>query len=134
MSAAVAAPTRRPPRARACDGGRLRGDRDQVVRRKGRGNGLKRPRMGARPVVALVHLYQRLRVGRPARCRYIPSCSQYAAEALEERGVVVGLALSAVRLCRCHPWGGHGYDPVPASRRASRRMNIDADGDARTEG
>lgn len=47
------------------------------------------------------------------RCRYIPTCSQYAIEALRLHGTVKGVYLSTRRLCRCHPWGGYGYDPVP---------------------
>jgi putative membrane protein insertion efficiency factor len=48
-------------------------------------------------------------------CRFTPTCSQYAIEALREHGALRGLCLAARRLARCHPWGGHGYDPVPAS-------------------
>lgn len=47
-------------------------------------------------------------------CRYQPSCSAYAAEALAAHGAARGLWLSLTRLARCRPWGGHGYDPVPA--------------------
>lgn len=46
-------------------------------------------------------------------CRYLPSCSEYAVEALHAHGAVRGSWLALTRLCRCHPWGGHGYDPVP---------------------
>ncbi len=49
----------------------------------------------------------------PPTCRYSPSCSQYAIEALERHGAIKGGWLAAKRLLRCHPWGGHGYDPVP---------------------
>ncbi|MGD9793389.1 MAG: membrane protein insertion efficiency factor YidD [Acidimicrobiia bacterium] len=72
----------------------------------------------ARPLTGAVRLYQKAREGKPSPCRFVPSCSQYALEAFEERGALVGTALSVRRLCRCHPWGGHGYDPVPHQKRA----------------
>ena len=46
-------------------------------------------------------------------CRYLPSCSDYAAEAIRTHGLLQGAALAACRLGRCHPFGGSGYDPVP---------------------
>jgi len=48
-----------------------------------------------------------------SNCRFVPSCSDYAQEAIQKRGAVVGLILSAKRLGRCHPWCAGGYDPVP---------------------
>ena len=49
----------------------------------------------------------------PPSCRYYPSCSHYAAEAVARHGPWRGALLAARRLLRCHPWGGSGYDPVP---------------------
>lgn len=49
----------------------------------------------------------------PSSCRYVPTCSQYAIEAIRKHGAVRGLWLAVRRILRCHPWGGHGYDPVP---------------------
>jgi putative membrane protein insertion efficiency factor len=46
-------------------------------------------------------------------CRYSPSCADYASDALRTHGAVRGVWLSALRLSRCRPWGGHGFDPVP---------------------
>ncbi len=49
----------------------------------------------------------------PKGCRYSPSCSQYSIDAITKYGAAKGSLLSAKRVCSCHPWGGHGYDPVP---------------------
>jgi putative membrane protein insertion efficiency factor len=49
------------------------------------------------------------------RCRYVPSCSEYAQQALALHGPFKGLWLAIKRISRCHPWGGHGIDPVPGS-------------------
>lgn len=50
-------------------------------------------------------------------CRFAPTCSEYAAEALIKHGPVRGAGLAAVRLCRCQPWGGSGWDPVPEPKK-----------------
>jgi putative membrane protein insertion efficiency factor len=49
----------------------------------------------------------------PASCRHIPTCSNYAIEALKTHGIFIGTYLSVKRILRCHPWGTHGFDPVP---------------------
>jgi putative membrane protein insertion efficiency factor len=51
----------------------------------------------------------------PDACRYWPTCSEYAEEACLRHGSLKGLALALGRILRCHPWGGHGVDPVPHS-------------------
>lgn len=69
------------------------------------------------PVGRVLHLgvraYQRLRAGRMSPCRFDPTCSTYALEALERHGAARGSWLTIRRIGRCHPWGGMGYDPVP---------------------
>ncbi|MGH9124708.1 MAG: membrane protein insertion efficiency factor YidD [Acidimicrobiales bacterium] len=67
----------------------------------------------ARGLLGLIRLYQLARRGRLSPCRYVPSCSQYAAIAIERHGAGRGTWLAIRRLSRCHPWGGFGADPVP---------------------
>jgi putative membrane protein insertion efficiency factor len=56
---------------------------------------------------------QILLFGPTAGCRFTPSCSQYAMDAVHTRGAIAGGWLATKRICRCHPWGGGGHDPVP---------------------
>ena len=68
----------------------------------------------SRPLLAVIAAYQRwLRPMLPPRCRFAPSCSAYAAEAIERHGAVSGGWLAIRRLARCHPFHAGGYDPVP---------------------
>lgn len=70
--------------------------------------------MVARFLILLVNGYQRaLSPWLPAACRYTPTCSQYAKDALRKYGALKGGWFAVRRIMRCHPWGGHGYDPVP---------------------
>ena len=67
------------------------------------------------PFVALIKVYKYSvspLLGE-SKCRYQPSCSTYAIEALQKHGLFKGSYLAAKRILSCHPWGGHGYDPVP---------------------
>jgi uncharacterized protein len=77
--------------------------------------------LASRPAEALVRGYQALFAGRPSPCRYRPSCSTYALDALRRYGLVRGGYLAARRIGRCHPWGDHGHDPVPATFSLRRR-------------
>ena len=73
--------------------------------------------MLARILIGAVRVYQlAISSWTPSSCRFMPSCSAYAIEALERHGALRGAWLTLRRLGRCHPWGGHGYDPVPAER------------------
>lgn len=70
----------------------------------------------ARVLHRLVRLYQSAASGRPSPCRYVPTCSMYALDALEKHGAWYGSWLTLRRLVRCHPWGDHGWDPVPQGK------------------
>ena len=66
------------------------------------------------PFVLLIKVYQLLISPiLPSTCRYNPTCSHYALEALQKHGLLKGAWLSIKRISSCHPWGGSGHDPVP---------------------
>ena len=72
-----------------------------------------------RLLLGLIWVYQStLGPTLPPACRYEPSCSHYAYEAIERHGALRGAWLAARRVVRCQPWGGSGYDPVPGTVRA----------------
>jgi uncharacterized protein len=71
------------------------------------------PTRTARVVVALIRVYQAARVGHVSPCRFTPTCSHYAVEAVERHGARRGLRLTMRRLGRCRPGGPFGLDPVP---------------------
>ncbi len=75
-------------------------------------------RVLTKPLIWLVRFY-RLAISRwlGGNCRFEPTCSTYAIEALQSHGALRGSWLAAKRIGRCHPWGGSGYDPVPGGNR-----------------
>ena len=79
----------------------------------------KRPGIAARALTGLVKAYQAIRFGRPSPCRFVPSCSTYAVEAIEAHGAGRGAWLAVRRVVRCNPWGGQGFDPVPTPRKSN---------------
>ena len=70
----------------------------------------------------MVTWYQYLAAGRPPVCRYVPSCSNYALDALERHGAIRGSWLVVRRLIRCNPWGGRGWDPAPPAPTVGREV------------
>ena len=89
--------------------GEQQGHNEPVVRRGPR-------RRVAGWLIWAIRGYQLARSGRPTGCRFLPTCSEFAIEAIDRHGAFRGSALAARRLLRCTPWGGHGIDPVPDRR------------------
>ena len=78
----------------------------------------------ALPFIWIVRFYQvAISPYTPATCRYTPTCSHYAIEALQKHGILRGGWLSLKRIFSCHPWGGRGYDPVPENNRHQKHKN-----------
>lgn len=69
------------------------------------------PRRAAHLLIRAYQLTFSAFLGR--QCRYLPTCSDYADEAIARHGLWAGAFMATARLCRCHPWGGSGFDPVP---------------------
>ena len=66
------------------------------------------------PLILMIRLYQLFispLLGQ--NCRYLPTCSEYSVKSLKEHGLLSGSILSIKRISKCHPWGSHGFDPVP---------------------
>jgi uncharacterized protein len=73
----------------------------------------ERPSLLARLVLGLLALYRATAVLRTPRCRFLPTCSSYAVEAVRRHGALRGTLLAVRRVGRCHPWNPGGFDPVP---------------------
>ncbi len=63
-------------------------------------------------LIFLIGIYKKYSLTTPKRCRFYPTCSSYALEAIQKYGVLRGSSMSAYRLLRCNPWNPGGYDPV----------------------
>ena len=94
----------------------------------GAGARLSPPARAARTIaIAPLLLYRHvISPGLPRRCKYEPSCSRYALEAIREYGVLRGVVLAAWRVLRCNPWSDGGYDPVGAQRVFKRAQGASA--------
>ena len=81
-------------------------------------------------IIALIRAYQRLLSPRGSgnRCKYYPSCSEYAAQAIGEFGILRGLVLGGHRLLRCNPWSHGGFDPVDHQRLFKPRISAPSAG------
>ncbi len=75
-------------------------------------------RIAGLPFIFLVRIYQWIISPIfPQTCRYTPTCSAYTIEAIREWGPIKGMYLGFKRIASCHPWGGHGHDPVPKRKK-----------------
>lgn len=82
-------------------------------------------KIGIAPFIFLVKLYQYLISPLlPKSCRFKPTCSSYAIEALQVHGLWKGIGLTARRISKCHPWGETGYDPVPPKNAAEHNKSV----------
>lgn len=70
-----------------------------------------------RILIFLIRIYQNIPGTWHMKCRYFPTCSNYAIEAIETYGCCHGIVLAGKRILRCHPKGGYGYDPVPSKEK-----------------
>ncbi|MGH8980202.1 MAG: membrane protein insertion efficiency factor YidD [Acidimicrobiales bacterium] len=84
--------------------------------------------LAARAALVLLRGYQGARAGAVSPCRFFPSCSAYAAEAVERHGAARGLWLAATRIARCRPFGGHGVDLVPLELGHRRSRGVPKEG------
>lgn len=74
-------------------------------------------------LISIIKMYQKIPGKWHNSCRYIPTCSNYAVEAINTYGCIKGCFLSFKRILRCNPWGGSGYDPVPLKKEKKNEEN-----------
>ena len=73
-------------------------------------------------LISIIHLYQKMPFSSHKHCRFIPTCSHYAEEAILVYGTCKGSFLAIKRILRCHPFGSFGYDPVPMKERENEKI------------
>jgi uncharacterized protein len=83
-----------------------------------------RPSVLARVLMLPIRAWRLVSVHLTPRCRFSPSCSAYALEALDRHGALRGTWLAVRRVARCHPWGGSGLDPVPPNTRSLNESRL----------
>ncbi len=87
-----------------------------------------------RLLIRLIRFYQKhISAHTRPTCRFLPTCSAYAIEAIERFGVWKGSGLAIWRILRCNPWGGHGYDPVPEKKPKTPRRHRPASSESTQE-
>ena len=73
-------------------------------------------------IISIIRIYQKMPLSSHSKCRFTPTCSNYAIDALNEYGLFKGLYLSIKRILRCNPWGGYGYDPVKVKEKKNEEV------------
>lgn len=72
-------------------------------------------------LISIIRLYQKMPLPTHSMCRYTPTCSEYAIEAIETYGYK-GVLISIKRILRCNPWGSYGYDPIPSKEKYNEKV------------
>ncbi len=75
-------------------------------------------------LISMIHLYQKIPFSSHRQCRFTPTCSHYAEEAIQTYGAIKGSFLSIKRILRCHPWGKSGFDPVPKKEKKMKKKSL----------
>ena len=75
-------------------------------------------------LISLIHFYQKMPLSSHSKCRFTPTCSEYAIESIETYGSLKGSFLAIKRILRCHPFGGYGFDPVPKKEMSMKKVKV----------